>query len=69
VRHKFSNGFDNAYKKLHYYGALAVICENNRRLARQHLKLVINSKYVYLLVYLLLLLPVSNDKILKLLGR
>ena len=69
MRHNFSKEFDSAYNKLHFYDALSAIYLNDRRLARQYLKPVINSKLQYLLVYLLLLLPVSNQKILKYLGR
>ena len=69
LKQEFAKEFDQAYKKLHYYEAVAAIYKNDRRHARQELKFIISSKIEYLLLYLLLFLPLSNHKILKILGR
>jgi len=69
LKQEFAKEFDQAYKKLHYYEAVAAICKNDRKRARQELKSVISSKIEYLLLYLLLFLPVSNQKILIILNR
>jgi len=67
--HEYHKEFDQAYKKLHFYDAVAAIYKNDRKLARQKLKSVIGSKVEYLILYLLLFSPLSNKRILKILGR
>jgi glycosyltransferase involved in cell wall biosynthesis len=69
LKQKFAEEFDQAYKKLHYYDAVAAIYRNDRKQARQELQSIISSKIEYILLYFLLFLPVSNQKILKILGR
>jgi len=69
LKQKFAKEFDQAYKKLHYYDAVAAIYRNDRKQARQELQSIISSKIEYILLYFLLFLPVSNQKILKILGR
>lgn len=69
LKQQFAAEFNRAYKKLHYYDAVAAIYKNDRKLARHRLKKVITSKLEYLVLYLLLFLPLSNQQILKLLGR
>ena len=69
LKQEFAKEFDWAYKKLHYYDAVAAIYKNDRKQARKELQPVISSKIEYLLLYLLLFLPLSKQKILKILGR
>ena len=69
LRQKFTNEFEQAYQKLHYYEAVAALYRQDKKRARSELKSVIFTKIEYLLLYLLLFLPVSIRKILKLLGR
>ena len=69
LRKEFDKEFESAYNKLHYYDAVAAIHNNNRKLARSKLWKVIETRVEYFLLYLLLLVPLSNQKILKLLGR
>ena len=69
LRRKFSDEYTIAYQKLHYYDAVAAIYRNDRKQARQELKSVIRTKLEYFILYLLLFTPLSNQKILKILGR
>jgi len=69
LRKKFVKEFDSAYKKLNYYDAVAAVYRDNRKQARKKLWPIINSRIEYLIFYILLLLPVSNYLVLKILGR
>ena len=69
LRKDFYKEFESAYNKLHFYDAVAAIHNNNRKLARSEIWNVIETKVEYFLLYLLLLVPLSNQRILKLLGR
>ena len=69
LRKEFDKEFESAYNKLHFYDAVAAIHNNNRKLARSEIWNVIETKVEYFLLYLLLLLPLSNQRILKFLNR
>ena len=69
LRKQFSNDFDFAYNKAKYYEVVADINNNKKKQARDKLRTIINSRIEYFLLYLLLLMPISNKLILKLLGR
>ena len=69
LRQKLSNDFDCAYNKAKYYEVVADIYNNNKEQARYRLKAIFTSKVEYFLLYLLLFMPISNNLILKLLGR
>jgi glycosyltransferase involved in cell wall biosynthesis len=69
LRKEFAIEFESAYNKLHYYDAVAAIYNNDRKQARTEIWSVIETKVEYFFLYLLLLLPISNQKILKILGR
>lgn len=66
---KFSNDFDCAYSKAKYYEVISLIFDNSLKQARYKLRPIITSKIEYFLLYLLLLMPIKNRHILKLLGR
>ena len=69
LKQEFTKEFDQAYEKLYYYEAVAAIYKNDRKQARQELQSIISSKVEYLLLYILLFLPLSNQTILKIIGR
>jgi glycosyltransferase involved in cell wall biosynthesis len=69
LRQQLSNDFDCAYNKAKYYEVVADIYNNNKKQARYNLRTILTSKIEYFLLYLLLLMPISNKIILKLLGR
>jgi glycosyltransferase involved in cell wall biosynthesis len=69
LRKEFAKEFESAYNKLHYYDAVAAIYNNDRKQARTEIWSVIETKVEYFFVYLLLLLPLSNQRILKFLSR
>jgi len=69
LRKEFAIEFESAYNKLHYYDAVAAIYNNDRKQARTEIWSVIETKVEYFFVYLLLLLPLSNQRILKFLNR
>lgn len=69
LKSRFFKEFQHAYQKLHYYDAVAAIYRNDRKQARSELRPVITTRIEYLFLYILLLLPLSNQKILNLLGR
>ncbi|MDC0229381.1 glycosyltransferase family 2 protein [Deltaproteobacteria bacterium] len=69
LKQEFAREFDQAYKKLHYYDAIAAIYKNDRKQARMVLQPIISTKIQYFILYLLLFLPFSKKKILKILGR
>jgi glycosyltransferase involved in cell wall biosynthesis len=66
---KFNKEFEVAYKKLHYYNAVFNLYSNQRKYARNEIRKIMNSKIEYFILYLILLLPLSNQRILKILGR
>ena len=59
----------SAYSRLHYYDAVALIHQNNRRGARNKLKPVMFDAAAFLLLYLVLYLPLPSRLILRLLRR
>jgi glycosyltransferase involved in cell wall biosynthesis len=69
LKQEFAKEFDHAFKKLNYYYAVAAIYKNDKLQARKELLPVLSSKIQYLILYLLLFLPLSNQNILKILGR
>jgi len=69
LRQQLSNDFDCAYNKVKYYEIVADIYNNKKKRARYKLRAILASKIEYFLLYLLLLMPISNKLILKLLGR
>jgi len=69
LRVKYANEFDVAYDKVKYYEAIAYISNNKKKQARYKLSEIIYSRIEYFLLYLLLLMPLPNKFILKLLGR
>ena len=69
LRQQLSNDFDFAYNKAKYYEIVADIYNNKKKQARYKLRTIFTSKIEYFLLYLLLLMPIPNKLILKLLGR
>ena len=69
LQQKFSNDFDCAYAKVKYYEVISFIYNNDRKQARFKLRSIFTSKIEYFLIFLLLLTPLKNKLILKLLGR
>lgn len=69
LKQQFSDDFDYAYMKANYYEVISHIYNNNRKKARKKLRSIFTSKIEYFLLYLLLLMPLKNKLILKLLGR
>ena len=69
LKQKFIKEFKASYAKLHYYNAVFRLYENDRRRAKREIKKIMNLKFEYLILYFLLILPLSNIKILKILGR
>ena len=69
LRQKLSDDFDYAYSKAKYYEVISYIHSNDRKEARSKLRSIFTTKIEYFLLYLLLLLPIKNKFILKLLGR
>jgi glycosyltransferase involved in cell wall biosynthesis len=69
LKQRFLKEFKVAYTKLHYYNAVFRLYENDRRCAKREIKKIMNSKFEYLILYFLLISPLSNTKILKILGR
>jgi len=66
---KFAREFENAYQKLHYYNAVAEIYRGNRKLARQEVRTIWYARWEYLALYFLLVLPLPNRFVLKILRR
>ena len=69
LNHKFKKEFKFAYNKLYYYDAVASIYKNDRKRALKNINHIIWTKIQYMILYIMLLLPISNRIILKLLGR
>jgi glycosyltransferase involved in cell wall biosynthesis len=69
LHNKYAAEFTTAYQKLHYYDAIAALYHSNKKLSRQKLKPVIFNRLSYFAIYLLLLSPLSSQKILRILGR
>ena len=69
IKKKFTKEFIQAYNKLNYYNAVAFIYRNDRKGARKEIASIASSKVEYCIFYFLLFLPVSNETILKILGR
>jgi len=66
---KYAKSTKSAYEKLHYYEAIAAIQRKDRISARKELYPVIFSRWQYLILYLLLVIPVPNGLIQRLLRR
>jgi len=69
LKKRFFNKFKQAYGKSLYYDAIAQIYDNNYRSAREILCPVINLKFEYTCLYLILFLPLPRKVVLKLLSR
>ena len=69
LRLQLSREFNIAYKKLHYYDAIAAIYKDDRNLARKKLKPIIYSRIIYFVIYLVLFIPLPKKIFLKALGR
>ena len=69
LRDKFSSDFESAYNKAIYYEIVSDIKNQKRKQARYKTKTIIYSRFEYFLLYLLLLVPISNKFILKLMGK
>jgi len=69
LREKYAAEFTVAYQKLHYYDAVAALYQGDKKLARQKLKPVVFKQFSFVSVYLLLLSPLSPQKLLRILGR
>ena len=69
LENKYTKEFNQAYGKSKYYDAIALIYNNDMKLARKNIKLLIPLRYEYFLLYLLTFMPLSNKSILKLLRR
>jgi len=69
MRKRLSIEFNCAYNKAKYYEVVADIYHNNKEQSRYKLKAIYLLKIEYFLLYLLLLMPISNKLILRLLGR
>ena len=69
LENKYLKEFNQAYGKSKYYDAIALIYNNDMKLARKNIKLLIPLRYEYFLLYLLTFLPLSNKSILKILKR
>jgi glycosyltransferase involved in cell wall biosynthesis len=66
---EFISEFDIAYQKLNFYDAVAALVQENKKQARMHIRKVFCKRIEYIMIYLLLLSPLSPRKILKILGR
>jgi len=69
LRKQLSHDFECAYNKVKYYEAVSFIYNNDRNGARKKLKEIMMTRLVYFLLFILLFFPISNNSILKLLGR
>ena len=69
LKNRFFKKFKQAYGKSLYYDAIAQIYDNNYRSAREVLSPVINLKFEYICLYLILFLPLPRKAVLKLLSR
>ena len=69
LKERYQVEFNSAYNKATYYEVLSDITNNKKKQARLKLKKILTSRIEYFLLYLLLLSPVSNKFLLKILGR
>jgi len=69
LKTKFALEFSTAYQKLHFYDAVAALCRSDKKQARAHLRPIVFKRPSYFALNLLLLSPISPQKILKMLGR
>ena len=67
IRIKYPNSVKMAYSKLSYYDAINYIAQNNFKDARKALKTIRTERWQYMVLYFLLVLPVSSSRILRLL--
>ena len=63
------NELKDAYDKAQYYQAVSAIYNKDKILARKEMRTIIFSRIEYFILYLLLFLPISHNRILKILGR
>ena len=69
IRSKYPNSVKMAYSKLSYYDAINYISQDNFKDARKVLKIIRTERWQYMVLYFLLLLPISSSRILRLLKR
>jgi len=69
VKEKYASEFSQAYQKLHYYDAIALLHAGDRRGARASMKLIASKNISYFVIYCLLLLPITSARVLRILGR
>lgn len=69
LKNSLKKEFENAYSKCIYYESIAAIYVNNYFEARKLLRPLINLKYEYLFLYIILFIPLHNRLILRLLNR
>ena len=69
LRQIFFKEFKAAYTKLHYYNAVSMLYKKDRISAKREIKKIKNEEVEFFILYFLLIPPLSNTKILKILGR
>ena len=69
LRNKLSKDFECAYNKVKYYEAVSCINNNDRNGAREKLREIMNTRLEYFLLFIILYFPISNNFLLRLLGR
>jgi len=66
---KYRVEFVGAYKKLHYYNAVAAIYKGDMKKARSEIRVIRAYRVEYMILYVLLLFPIPSQFLLKILGR
>lgn len=66
---KYKKEFDWAYKKLKYYETVSNLYKGDKKKARKIIRTIIWSKYQFVFLYILLLLPINSRMILTILKR
>jgi glycosyltransferase involved in cell wall biosynthesis len=69
LRNKYPDEFQVSYDKCHYYDAIAHLVNKDREKACMELYPIIRTRYVYLILYLLIRFFIPIRIILKVLGR
>ena len=69
LKNSYKNEIDWAYKKLHYYEAIAYLKINDRKSALNELKLIFWDDIRYSIFYFLIFIRVPTNALLKYLGR
>lgn len=66
---EYGSSVEAAYNKLHYYDAISALHNNNKGEAINCLRPVVFSRMEYFLIYLMLIFPVPQTWVLKMLRR